>query len=139
LIRRSARFPAPLLLAIRVAARRPRRTVLNVASIAITVSGIVGLLFAHATIAAGQFGLSVANVASFNRFDVGFISKVAREDQVLLVVSILRVSLAAVFITRATVQDSRHTTAITRPSAGTPTSSPPPWRARRCYRPSPER
>jgi peptidoglycan/LPS O-acetylase OafA/YrhL len=36
----SARLPVPLLLALRVAARRPRRVVLGVVSIAITVSGI---------------------------------------------------------------------------------------------------
>ena len=40
LIAISARLPVPLLLALRVAARRPRRVVLGVASIAITVSGI---------------------------------------------------------------------------------------------------
>ena len=40
LIAISARLPVPLLLALRVAARRPRRVVLAVVSIAITVSGI---------------------------------------------------------------------------------------------------
>jgi FtsX-like permease family len=40
LIAVSARLPVPLLLALRVAARRPRRVVLGVVSIAITVSGI---------------------------------------------------------------------------------------------------
>ena len=40
LIAISARLPVPLLLALRVAARRPRRVVLGVVSIAITVSGI---------------------------------------------------------------------------------------------------
>ena len=39
LIAISAGLPAPLLLGLRVAARRPRRTVLEVVSIAITVSG----------------------------------------------------------------------------------------------------
>jgi len=39
LIAISARLPVPLLLALRVAARRPRRVVLGAASIAITVSG----------------------------------------------------------------------------------------------------
>jgi len=37
----SARLPVPLLLALRIAGRRPRRTVLATLSIAITVSGIV--------------------------------------------------------------------------------------------------
>jgi putative ABC transport system permease protein len=123
LIARSARLPVALLLAVRVAARRPRRTLLNVVSIAVTVSGIVALLFAHATVAASQFGGTVAGSGNFNQFDVGFSSKTAREDQVLLIVSILLVALAAVnavFITRATVQDSRHTSAVTRALGATP-------------------
>ncbi len=47
LIAISARLPVPLLLGLRVAARRPRRVVLSVASIAITVSGIVAVLAAR--------------------------------------------------------------------------------------------
>jgi putative ABC transport system permease protein len=114
---RSARLPVPLLLAVRVAARRPRRVFLGVASIAVTVSGIAALLYAHATIAASQLGGTVSGSANFNQFDVGFGSKTAREDQVLFIVSILLIALAAVnavFITRATVQDARHTSAVTR-------------------------
>ena len=48
LIAISARLPVPLLLGLRVAARRPRRVVLATVSIAITVSGIVAALAAHA-------------------------------------------------------------------------------------------
>ena len=47
LIALSARLPVPLLLGLRVAARRPRRVVLATISIAITVSGIVAALAAH--------------------------------------------------------------------------------------------
>jgi putative ABC transport system permease protein len=111
LIARSGRLPVPLLIAVRVAARRPRRIAASVLSIAVTVSGIVALLFAHATVAVSQFGTS-AGSASPDLFDVGFASRTAREDQVLLIVTILLAALAAVnaiFITRATVQDSRHT------------------------------
>ena len=46
----SARLPVPLLLGLRVAARRPRRVVLSALSIFITVSGIVAALAAHATL-----------------------------------------------------------------------------------------
>jgi ABC-type antimicrobial peptide transport system permease subunit len=123
LLARSARLPVSLLLAVRVAARRPRRTLLNVASITVTVSGIVALLLAHATVAATQFGSAVAGSANFNQFDVGFSSKTAREDQVLLIVSILLIVLAAVnaiFITQATVQDARHSSAVTRALGATP-------------------
>src|SRR5215218_3008158 len=48
LIAISARLPVPLLLALRVAARRPRRVVLGVVSIAITVSGIYVALVLNA-------------------------------------------------------------------------------------------
>lgn len=91
-------------------------------SIAVTVSGIVAVLFAHATLAVSQFSES-AGTANPNLFDVGFLSKTAREDQVLLIVTIMLVALAAVnviFITRATVQDTRHTSAVTRALGATP-------------------
>jgi putative ABC transport system permease protein len=122
LIRRSARLPVPLLLAIRVAARRPRRVLLSALSIAVTVSGIVALLFAHVTVTAAQAG-AVADSATFDLFDVGFSAKAQREDQVLLVLSVMLVALAvvnAIFITWATVQDSRHTSAVTRALGATP-------------------
>ena len=122
LIAYSARFPAPLLLAARLAARRPRRVLLGVLSIAVTVSGIVAVLFAHATLAGTQFGTS-AGIANPDQFDVGFISETARENQVLLIVTIMLVALAAVntiFITRATVQDSRHASAVARALGATP-------------------
>ncbi|MGV9776434.1 FtsX-like permease family protein [Streptosporangium sp. NPDC003464] len=48
LITLSARLPVPLLLGMRLAARRPRRTLLNVAGIAISVTGIVAALAAGA-------------------------------------------------------------------------------------------
>jgi hypothetical protein len=44
LIAVSARLPVPLLLGLRMTARRPRRVVLSVVSIAITVTGIVAAL-----------------------------------------------------------------------------------------------
>lgn len=121
-IKRSARLPVPLLLAVRLVARRPRRVVLCTLSIAVTVSGIVAVLFAHATLAASQLGES-AGSANLNLFDVGFAAKNARENQVLLVVTIMLVALAAmnaIFITRAMVQDSRHTCAVTRALGATP-------------------
>jgi putative ABC transport system permease protein len=122
LIAYSARFPVPLLLAARLAGRRPRRVLLGTLSIAITVSGIVAVLFAHATLAVSQFGTSVGT-ANPGQFDVGFISEAARENQVLLIVTIMLVALAAVnaiFITRATVHDSRHASAVARALGTTP-------------------
>ena len=51
LIAVSARLPVPLLLGLRLAARRPRRALLSAASIAVTVTGIVAVLAFHATVA----------------------------------------------------------------------------------------
>lgn len=116
LIACSSQLPVPLLLAARLAARRPRRTVLATLSIAVTASGIVSGLFAHATLAISSSEGS-AGTANPGLADVGFTSEAARENQVLLVVTIMLVVLAAVnviFITWATVQDSRHAAAVTR-------------------------
>jgi putative ABC transport system permease protein len=116
LIAYSSRLPVPLLLGARLAARRPRRVLLAALSIAVTVSGIVAVLFAHATLAISPSG-GPAATADPGLADVGFISQTARENQVLLVVTIMLVALAAVnaiFITRATVQDSRQAAAVTR-------------------------
>lgn len=121
-IRRSAQLPVPLLLAARLAARRPRRILLNVLSIAVTVSGIVAVLFAHAVLTVSQFGMS-AGSANLNLFDVGFTSKAQREDQVLLIITVMLAALAAVnaiFITQATVQDTRHASAVARALGATP-------------------
>jgi ABC-type lipoprotein release transport system permease subunit len=112
----SARLPVPLLLAVRLAARRPRRVLLGSLSIAVTVSGIVAILFAHATLAVSGSG-SAAAAANPGLADVGFISQTARENQVLLIITVMLAALAVVniiFITWATVQDYRHAAAITR-------------------------
>jgi putative ABC transport system permease protein len=122
LIERSARLPVPLLLAARLATRRPRLVLACVLSIAVTAAGIVAVLFAHATVAVAQFGGS-AGSGNPDLFDVGFTSRSAREDQVLLVVTIMLATLAAVnavFITRAAVQDSRHAAAVIRALGATP-------------------
>jgi ABC-type lipoprotein release transport system permease subunit len=111
LIAISARLPVPLLLALRVAARRPRRVVLGVVSIAITVSGIFVALVLNAFLTtqplAGGYDAAQAELLS----------------QVLLVVMVILLSLAAVnaiFITWATVLDNRHTSALARALGATP-------------------
>jgi hypothetical protein len=104
------------LLATRLAARRPRRVLLGSLSIAITVSGIVAVLFAHATLAVSLL-TGPAVTTNPGLADVGFISQATRENRVLLTITVMLVALAAVnvtFITWATVQDSRHATALTR-------------------------
>ncbi|GIH94959.1 FtsX-like permease family protein [Planobispora siamensis] len=111
LIAISARLPVPLLLALRVAARRPRRAVLAVASIAITVSGVYVLLVLNAFLAAQPLagGYGDAQVELLRR--------------VLLVVTVVLLSLAAVnavVITWATVLDNRHSSALARALGATP-------------------
>jgi putative ABC transport system permease protein len=106
LIAISARLPVALLLGLRLAARRPRRTILAVASIAITTSGIVAALAAHADLADGS------NPARAERL-----------NDVLLTLSLTMIALAAVnaiFITWATALDARHASALARALGATP-------------------
>jgi putative ABC transport system permease protein len=109
LIAASARLPVPLLLGLRMAARRPRRIVLGAASIFVTVSGIVAVLAAHADVNDGFSGLDSTRIDRFN--------------QVLLVITITTVTLAAVnaiFITWATALDARYSSALARALGATP-------------------
>ena len=112
LVKLSGRLPVPLLIGLRVMARRLRRTTLSVLSIFVTVSGVVAVLMIH-----GRLNRSFASVN-------GLINpKTARADEVLLVVTIGLVVLAAVnavFITRAIAQDARHASAVTRALGATP-------------------
>jgi ABC-type lipoprotein release transport system permease subunit len=105
----SARLPVPLLLGLRVAGRRPRRVVLGAISSFVTVSGIVAVLAAHADLDDGSPGWNSARVDRYN--------------QVLLVITITAVGLAAVnaiFITWATALDARYSSALTRALGATP-------------------
>ena len=83
----SARLPIPLLLGLRVAARRPRRMVLAVASIAVTVAGIVAALSAHAQLDA-QEGPAASSTFDQLRTD--------RLNSVLLMITAMLVLLAVV-------------------------------------------
>jgi len=108
LIALSARLPVPLLLGLRVAARRPRRTLLGAVSIAITVSGIVAALAAYA-----HFNTEKAP-GSDPRGEVG---------QVLLLITIMLVAQAAanaICITWATALDTRRSSALARAFGATP-------------------
>jgi ABC-type lipoprotein release transport system permease subunit len=113
LVALSARLPVPLLLGLRATARRPRRAILAVISIAISVSGVVAALTAHAQLNSGQPGAGSA-LRSF---------RADRLDQVLLLITITLVTLAAlnaIFITWATALDARHSSALARALGATP-------------------
>jgi putative ABC transport system permease protein len=109
----SARLPVPLLLGLRLAARRPRRLLLSAASIAITVTMLVAVLAFHTTAALNRYGGT-----SGLRDPV-----IVRDSEVLLVVTVVLVVLAAinaVFITWATVLDARRPSALARALGATP-------------------
>jgi ABC-type lipoprotein release transport system permease subunit len=108
----SSRLPVPLLLGLRFAARRPRRMVLSVATIAITATGIVAVLMVHAR---SDQSLGAASGLDNPQND--------RLNQVLLIISVALFVLAAVnavLITWATVLDARHSAALARALGATP-------------------
>jgi ABC-type lipoprotein release transport system permease subunit len=111
LIAISAHLPVPLLLGLRVTARRPRRAGLSAASIFVAVTGIVAVLAARA-----QFGHDAELVG-------GTDPSTDRFNQVMLVLTVSLVALAAVnaiFVTWAAALDARHSSALARALGATP-------------------
>jgi ABC-type lipoprotein release transport system permease subunit len=111
LIAISARLPVPLLLGLRVAARRPRRLVLTAAGILVTVIGIVAVLAANTQIAQDAELVGGSDPST------------ERAHQVLLVITLSLAVLAAVnaiFVTWATALDARHSSALARALGATP-------------------
>jgi len=113
LIALSSRLPAPLLLGVRIVARRPRRALLSMASIALTVTGIVAVLAFHRTV-----DLRLAGVSSGLGNPV-----VSRDEQMLEILTVVLVALAvlnAVVTAWATVLDTRRPAALARALGSTP-------------------
>jgi ABC-type lipoprotein release transport system permease subunit len=108
LITISARLPVPLLLGLRIAARRPRRTLLGALSIAITVSGIVGVLAAYA-----HFYAEKAPGAD-PRAEIGEMLRL------ITIMLIAQAAVNAICITWATALDTRHSSALARALGATP-------------------
>jgi ABC-type lipoprotein release transport system permease subunit len=113
LIKLSARLPVPLLLGLRLVARRPRRAALGAASIAVTVTGLVAVLAFRAV--AGERRLGGGS---------GLGDPVAsRDEQMLLVLTTALVALAlrnAVFTAWAAALDARRSSALARALGATP-------------------
>lgn len=110
LVRLSAWLPVPLLLGLRLIARRPRRTFLSLAGFTVTGSAVVAVLVFHATTGTTT-GAGFAHQPGPS--DPGHV----RVAEVLLVVTVVLVILAAanaVFTTWATVLDGRRFWAIVR-------------------------
>jgi ABC-type antimicrobial peptide transport system permease subunit len=111
----SARLPVPLLLGLRIAGRRPRRTALSVASIAVTAGGIIAVLAVS-----GRARLSFLQFGGGS----GLANPIADQlGQLLLVVTAMLAILAAInviFITWASVHDVRVSSALARALGATP-------------------
>lgn len=108
----SARLPVSLLLALRLAARRPRRALLSVFSVAVTVSGIVAVLVVHAR---EDTAFGAASTLADPRTE--------RLNEVLMVFTVALVALAAVnalLITRVIAVDARRSSAVARSLGATP-------------------
>jgi putative ABC transport system permease protein len=109
----SARLPVPLLLGLRLIARRPRRALLTMASVTVTATGIVAVLTFHATA-----DRVISGAAS------GMSNPVVNRDEqmlmVLTVVLIALVTLNAICSTWTTMLDNRHAAALSRALGASP-------------------
>lgn len=106
----AAHLPVPLLLGLRLAARRPRRVLLTLVSVAITTTTIVAVLSVRAH--EGQ-----APSVSPAQFAIPYNPNTANTDAILLVITVVLVILAAVnalVITWATSVDSRKPLGVAR-------------------------
>ena len=103
----------PLLLGMRLIARRPRRALLSTASVAVTASGIVAVLAFHTTVHLNAATLS--NGLGNPMID--------RDEQMLTVLTVVLVALAilnAICAAWTTVLDARHSSALARALGATP-------------------
>ena len=113
LIALSARLPVPLLLGLRLVARRPRRALLSMASVAVTATGIVAVLAFHTTARLNTAGLphGLGNPV----FD--------RDEQMLMVLTVVLFALAAlnaICAAWATVLDTGRASALARALGASP-------------------
>jgi putative ABC transport system permease protein len=114
LLDRSATLPMPLLVGVRLAARRPRRAVLAAASIAITVATVVAVLTFEQYALTVRHGLGSSGVKD---------PQTSRDSEVLLVITLMLSLLAAIniiFIAFAAAVDSRRPLALIRAVGATP-------------------
>ncbi|MCS7479184.1 ABC transporter permease [Umezawaea endophytica] len=111
LIAVSTRLPVPLLLTLRLTARQPRRVVLGVVSIGVTVSGIYVLL------ALNTFLGDQPGTGAYSEAQVIVLRHVLG---VWMGVLLALAAVNAIVITWATVLDNRHSSALTRALGATP-------------------
>jgi len=104
--RLSRRMPTVLLLGMRIAARRPRRTLLGMASVTVTVAGIVTVLMANAKFDAR----AVSPGALPNPVN----NEVIQVTTVITVALIILAAVNALLLTWGTVLDARRSSALSR-------------------------
>jgi ABC-type lipoprotein release transport system permease subunit len=112
LIALSARLPVPLLLGLRLVARRPRRALLSLASVAVTTAGIVAVLAFHTSV-------HLAPGSSDGLSNPVF----GRDEQVLMVLTVVLLGLAAlnaICAAWATVLDTARASALARALGASP-------------------
>ncbi len=110
LVAAAAHLPVPVLVGLRLAARRPRRMLLTLVSVAITTTTIVAVLSVRA-----HEGLAPS--ISPRQFSIPYNPNTANTDAVLLVITVVLVLLAvvnALVITWATSVDSRKPLGVAR-------------------------
>jgi ABC-type lipoprotein release transport system permease subunit len=113
LIAVSRQLPVPLLLGLRLAARRLRRAALSTASFAVTTTGLVAVLSFH--VAAGQYQVASSGGLSD--------PAVTRDGQILLVITVVLIGLTvlnAVCAAWTTALDARAASALARALGATP-------------------
>jgi putative ABC transport system permease protein len=116
LIKLSGLLPVPVLLGLRLVARRPRRTMLTAGSLAVAVAMVVAALVVERDLQVTKQGQAT----------VGFFTTSANvqgANHVLLLLSVVLVILAAISVTFtawATVVDARIATALARALGATP-------------------
>jgi ABC-type lipoprotein release transport system permease subunit len=109
----SSRLPVPLLLGIRLIARRPRRTQLAIASVAIAVATFIATLMMRHT---PVLGVRVAgNILAASKQD-----SLDHVGNILSVILIVIAAINLLFATWATVIDAQRPTALARALGATP-------------------
>jgi putative ABC transport system permease protein len=98
----SAHLPAPLLLGVRLAFRRPARLLLSVFSVAVTTSGLVAVLILHQTVS-GVLGPVVSQATT-----------------TITLMLVLLAAANAVFIAWTTALETRQPAAVARALGATP-------------------
>lgn len=117
LISLSTRLPVPLLLGIRLVARRPRRAVLTAIGITITTATIIAVLFVSASSTGPEY---MANGTLYPQPGGLKEIRVHQVDAILMTMLVVLAAVNAVFVTWSTALDSKHPLAVARALGATP-------------------